>query len=160
MKLDASHPWNRPVLGYLRGAEKIRFRPEPIAAPESHPDPYMEAGSHPDIVERLWDDLGSALPADSRALIFGAPALVHPEAGVVLALAFGTQYAIRVPFESLEDALGAGCHLEQEWTDGGRTNIEQELGRGWVFGCWATDESIWLSQLYAELGRSVDPASA
>jgi len=44
-------------------------QPEPAEGlmPEPHePDPYMNAGSHPECVERVWDDIGATLPEDCR----------------------------------------------------------------------------------------------
>ncbi|MCC6487462.1 MAG: hypothetical protein IT364_08170, partial [Candidatus Hydrogenedentes bacterium] len=96
MKLDTAHPMNRLAIEYFRHREDRSPAPPPLAAPNEHPDPYMGAGSHPDIVERVWDVLGASLPRDCRALVYGTPALVHPAVGVVIALAYGTQYAIRV----------------------------------------------------------------
>ena len=147
MKLDHSHPMNQGVIRHCGGREGV----SPIAAPAEHPDPYLQAGSHPDVVERLWDGLGSGLPVDCRALVYGTPALVDPEIGVVLALAFGTQYALRVPDARLDEALNAGCRTGQDWTGGGRTDVEEELGRGWVFGCWADDELRWVGETRASV---------
>ncbi len=151
MKLDESHALNRLVLERLGDPKRVRFDPRPIASPREHPDPYQEAGSHPDVVERVWDVLGASLPKNGRALVYGAPALVHP-LGVVMALAYGTQYALRIPEASLAWAAKAGCKTEQTWTGGGMTNIEDELGRGWVFGAWLEQEKAWLAQTYADLG--------
>jgi hypothetical protein len=150
MRLDEEHPMNGGVLRHFRDRKLLQSGPEPLVAPDRHPDPYMQAGSHPDIVERVWDTLGSTLPADCRALVYGTPALVHPVHGVVLALAYGTQYAIRVPNEAFGAALDAGCTTEQTWTGGGKTRIEKELGVGWVFGCWADEEEQWLARMYQQ----------
>ena len=145
---------NRPVLGHFQNRKGHHSGSPPIVAPDEHPDPYLEAGSHPDIVERVWDELGATLPVDCRAVLYGTPALVHPGVGVVFALAYGTRYAIRVPDESFDAALAAGCHLEQQWTGGGKTNIEEELGRGWLFGGWAEAEKQWVAKVYADLGNT------
>jgi hypothetical protein len=56
----------------------------------------------------------------------------HPQQGVVLAVCYGTRYAIRVPADALQAALDAGCATEHEWTGGGRMRIDEELGAGWV----------------------------
>jgi len=155
MRLDEQHPLNRQVIVYLTADRKRpRFSAEPILAPDRHPDPYLEAGSHPDIVERIWDKIGAALPADCRALVYGSPALVHSETGIVLALAFGTQYAIRVPADTLEIALGKGCTNRQTWTGGGETRIQEVLGNDWLFGGWSDAESQWIARLYRELAKS------
>ena len=91
----------------------------------------------------------NAAPSSSAVDQFGTPALIQPDAGVVLALASGTSYVIRVPAASIPAALQAGCAIERTWTGGGKTNIEAELGRGWVFGCWAESEKRWLAAVYA-----------
>lgn len=100
---------------------------------------------------RLWDVLGSGLRVDCRALVYGRPALVTPGNGVVFGLAYGTRYALRVPDDKVEEALRAGCRIEQEWSDGGRLDIEKALGRGWVFGCWAEEEREWLECTLASI---------
>jgi len=154
MRLDEKHPLNQLVLRYLEDRKRIRFNPEPIIYPDNHSDPYIKAGSHPEIVERLWDNLGSSLPVDCRALVYGTPALVHPVLGVVFALGYGTAYAIRIPNESIQEALVVGCMRELKWSDGEKTLIEEELGKDWVFGSWAAEEKQWLAQVYFSLSDS------
>ena len=82
LKLNDSHHLNHGVLSHLW---ENHGGSDPISSPDSHPDPYLRAGSHPDIVSRVWETLGGALPADCRAIVYGTPALVHPNSGVVLA---------------------------------------------------------------------------
>jgi hypothetical protein len=149
MRLDEGHPLNAGVLRHLRDRQAGHGAP-PVAGRGSHPDPYMKAGSHPDVVERVWDVLGPALPADCRALVYGAPALVHPVEGIVLAVCFGTRYAIRVPLDSYQAALAAGCTTEREQPGGVTTTLHDDLGPGWVFGGWASGEKQWLAQAYRE----------
>ncbi len=148
MKLDESHPLNLKVIAHLR-----RRKPDapPIASPDSHPDPYRELGSHPEAVERVWEILGAGLPTDCRAIVYGRPGLIHPPAGIILAVAYGTAYVIRVPGGTVDAALDAGCKTERTWSDGARTNIEKELGRGWLFGNWLDQETQWLLKTYREL---------
>jgi hypothetical protein len=56
MHIDTSSPANQGVLKYLgRGEKSLR---EVLAAPGSVKDPYMQQGSHPDIVRRVRDELG------------------------------------------------------------------------------------------------------
>jgi hypothetical protein len=148
LKLDESHPLNRGVLDHLRGN---RGGEVPILPVGGHPDPYLQAGSHPDIVSRVWDTLGGALPADCRAIVYGAPALVHPENGVVLALAYGTSYVIRIPAGFVEEALEAGCKIEKRWAGGKRTNLLETFGSDWLFGGWEKQETVWLLERYKNL---------
>lgn len=156
MRLDETHPLNAGVLRFLRGPGRIGWVGEPLIKPDQHPDPYMRAGAHPDIVQRLWDTLGPSLSADCRALVYGTPVLVHPDQGVVLAVSIGTQYAIRVPPELQQAAFEIGCSTEQTWAGGEVTKIEEALGRGWVFGCWADEEKQWLAQLFRQCATPHD----
>lgn len=151
MKLDESHPLNRPVILHVRRKLAPENRGPSLSAPENHPDPYLHAGSHPDVVEWIWDRLGAALPNDCRTMFYGAPALVHPKAGIVMALAYGTQYLIRVPDDAIQAALDGGCRIENVWSNGEKTDLEQELSVGWLFGCWSEREKDWLNRFYAEL---------
>src|SRR5579871_4830952 len=49
--------------GALRKRNELHFPPcmRPVQSPR---DPYMNLGSHPDIVDSLWNKLGAALPED------------------------------------------------------------------------------------------------
>ena len=145
MKLDPTHPWNRELVRDCTArARKSGYGGEPISAPPAGTNPYWELGSHPEIVERVWDMLGVRLGDDCRALIYGIPGLVDPNTGAVLAIAYGTSYAIRVPNRRLGEALQAGCAVEAAWSDGTSTNIEHTFGRGWVFGHWLPQEVDWI----------------
>ena len=88
MSIDQAHPLNAAVLRHLKSDTPA------IAAPESHPDPYYGLGSHPDCVGRIWEELNTALPVECRAIVYGTPSLVEPKSGVVIALAYGTSYAL------------------------------------------------------------------
>ena len=52
-------------------------------------DPRNGLGTHPDLVEELWR-LDRTLPSACRWVVWGYPGLVHPGAGVIFALGFGT----------------------------------------------------------------------
>jgi hypothetical protein len=115
--------------------------------PASFPDPgrpYTSSGCHPEIVERIWDDLGHASTSLIRRLLCGRPVLVDAETGEVLVVGWGTSYAIRVPEDDLPSAEQAGYLASHRWSDGAVTDLSCELGSGWVFGQWATEERAWL----------------
>lgn len=122
-----------------------------IASPDSHPDPTTQLGSHPDAVERVWVDLDGALPVDCRAIVCGSPALVDPDSRVVLAMSYGTAYALRVPTQQIDAAVSVGCEVERTWSTGDKTNIEETLGLGWVFGTWVDEELRWRLDVFNEL---------
>ena len=63
-------PQNEPVLRHL--TRTPRDAP-PFAAHDAVFNPCERCNCHPDIVERIWDQIGTALPADCRCLIHGIP---------------------------------------------------------------------------------------
>jgi hypothetical protein len=154
MKINPAHPLNALVLRQLKSETPV------IAAPESVPDPYYGLGSHPDCVGRVWQDLNAALPVDCRAIVYGTPALVEPKSGVVIALAYGTSYALRVSEGKLNEALTAGGTTERRWSSGGSTDAETQFGVGWLFGGWTKEERGWLREVVEELQKDALRSSA
>ena len=149
--MDPTHRANALVPPYL-----ARCRPEaPVfAAWDDVVNPYYRCGCHPDIVERLWDQIGPALPADCRALVHGIPALVQPQSGVILATGLGTQYGVRVPLDLIADAIRAGAKTTTTWSGGATMDIQQSLGVDWLFGGWRAEELHWGRILYEATDRS------
>ena len=145
-------PANAKVLGYLS-----RPRPDtPVLAPhDSIANPYYRCGCHPEIVERLWDQLGAALPADARALVHGIPALVHPVSGVILAIGLGTQYGLRLPAALGATARAAGAKTTTTWSGGSVLDIQHSLGSDWVFGAWLGGELDWCRLAFAAFDRDL-----
>jgi hypothetical protein len=137
--IDVEHGANRGVLEYLRG--RAEGRPL-VQEPGDGAQPYLGAGSHPDVVERLWDRIGPAAGEDCRALVFGAPAPVHPASGVVLGVALGTSYALRLMAADLQAAVAAGAELVHEYTVPRGTVLDLPHGfrSDWAFGSWNDDE--------------------
>ena len=114
LDVNLSSPANIGIVSYL---EAMARSPRSVSAaqacasasPESVTNPYYDLGTHPELVERLWDRLTVKLPADCRWIVYGAPALVRPSSGIVFAFAGGTQtYALRLPTREREAALRAG----------------------------------------------------
>ncbi len=143
--MNLAHPANTKVLAYLaRG----RSGSPVYSAWDSVENPYYRCGCHPEIVERLWEQLGAALPSDCRCLVHLIPALVQPRSGVILATGLGTQYGVRVPAALVSSALAAGAKTQTTWSGGKTMDIQQDLGADWVFGGWRTDELAWCRSLY------------
>jgi hypothetical protein len=115
-------------------------------------DPYMEQGCHPDIVGRLWDDLGKELPADCRAQANGRPVLAHPETDRIFALSRGTAYALWLTHEDFLDALDAGARTRMNWSGGSVTDLERSAGSGWIWGARFENEPHWVRHAYAAVG--------
>lgn len=146
----ARYAENAKVLAYLgRGQSSV-----PVFAPHrgNSAKDYYESGSHPDVVERLWQQIGAALPSDCRGLVYGTPALVRPSSGAIFAIGMGTSYALRLVEPGLSAALAAGAKTSMTWTGGVRTDIRAECGADWVFGAWAKAELEWCRQAFDALG--------
>lgn len=140
-------PANEGVVRYL---ERTRSSTPDVRPPrEKHLD-YWECGSHPDVVERIWDKLGKDLPTECRQVVLGTPALVHPRSGVVLAIAFGMQYGLRLPNRVVQEGLPAGARTVNTWSTGGEMDIQQEIGKDWVFGTWMSVEEVWCLEAFRE----------
>jgi len=150
----ASSELNESVLINLRGRLKTD---ELIAMPGSVRDPYLSQGSHPDIVERVWDTLGKALPADCRCLVYGTPALVQPLSGILLAFCYGTQYCMRLTSSLMNEALKLGVKTSTTWSNGRMTDTTQTFGRDWIFGSWKNEELPWCRAAYEFYGQPVEP---
>jgi hypothetical protein len=149
--MNLGNPLNDRVLAYLSGSGN---RIQESVPPASVQDPYYSLGSHPDVVERVWDVLGKSLPEDCRWVVRGTPALVHPRTGVVFALALGTRYALRLTEDTLGQALLAGAPTEVQWTSGGELNAPSDLGEEWVLGSWLKGEMEWCQKAFEEYGKS------
>lgn len=154
MTQESSTPWvecndlprNAGLLRYLGRADAQRV---PVARPSPDTDTWR-LGAHPDIVQHLWERLNAALPADGRFLVADTAALVDPDSGLILAVALGTQYALRLTGEGLLRALEAGHETSHEFATVGRTlDLGAAFGPGWVFGRSDPREGEWLRETVA-----------
>jgi hypothetical protein len=121
---------------------------------ESTRDPYMSLGSHPDVVERIWKEIGAELDTDCRLIVCGTPALVQPATGIILAFALRTQYCLHLPIPLIQKALAAGAPTTTKWAGGRVTDATREFGEGWIFGKWLKDEIGWCREAYQVFGQS------
>ena len=152
-------PENAGPLRYLshgRPASEAAFGP-PAADVDRH-----HLGTHPTVVDRLWEDLNRALPTDARSLIFDGPALVHPD-GAILAAAIGTQYALRLLPADRDAAIAAGAEVVHHFQTVGTTlDLAATFGPDWVFGRFDEREPPWLLASFRAVGAvrpSGQPAS-
>jgi hypothetical protein len=150
--IDADHPANQGVLRSLCTEERLPKNRQPLLIAGTEPKASEHYGCHPDIVERVWDELGKSLPEDCRCLVYGRPALVHPGRGVVIAVCYGTQYCLRIPQDCLPEALDAGATVTTTWSGGGEMNVQEEFGPDWVFGNFSGKERAWLKAVYRAQG--------
>ena len=109
---------------------------EPLAGRE----PYWEAGSHPEIVERVWSGLGDALPEPCAFLVHGRPVLAHPQTGAILAFPSGTAYALWL---TPDDAASTPLSAVHRWGNGSKSDLREQLGDGWFWGAFDAREPAW-----------------
>lgn len=126
----------------------------------------MKLGAHPDLLERLWDDLGGTLPVDCRWIVFGTPALVHPATGVIFAFGGGTHtYAFRLPPRERAAATAAGATRVHRYPAYPALNIEASvldldiIGEEWVFGGFLAGEEQWCRAAFAHAAVPGGPGS-
>jgi hypothetical protein len=144
------HPDNAGPLRYLahgRPAADAGFGPPPPDVDRLH------LGTHPDVVDWLWDTLNAALPEDCRWLVFDGPALVHPASGVILAAGIGTQYALRLLPEDVAAAVADGSELVHAFrTVGTALDLPATFGSDWVLGHYQEREPTWLRARFETIG--------
>src|SRR5687767_7983002 len=142
MRVDAEAPDNRGVLDYLSEGGRRRA---PLLAPPDAPGTSRERyGSHPDIVEYLWDRIAPRLRVDCRAVVHGAPALVAPQRGIVFGVALGTEYGLRLAPAEFALARAAGAEVVHHYRTVGETlDLADRFGPAWIFGRFDRREPEW-----------------
>ncbi|HXS97849.1 MAG TPA: hypothetical protein VN736_24790 [Candidatus Limnocylindrales bacterium] len=151
--INVDTPRNSIVLAYLTRLHRDRVPLPVVVRPEEVDDAYMRLGAHPEVVQRIWDELGKALPRDCRRVVYSTPALVHPENGTIFALALGTGYGLRLPPPLVEVAIRRGARTSMSYTDGNDMNTHRDLGRDWVLGAWLGAEPRWCTKAFEYFGR-------
>ena len=155
MHLDREHPSNQKVIEYLcRNADGWTG---PLLEPaQSLRGSKSRPGSHPDIVEHLWESLAPRLPAECRALVCGSPALVAPTRGVIFAVPLGTEYGLRLPPAEFALARAAGAEVVHYYRTAGVTlDLTASLGPHWIFGTFDQREPEWCTAALDFAGGAV-----
>ena len=157
--VNLGHPANRRIIAYLSADTRQKPGAAPQASPADIKDPYYNLGTHPEIVERLWDELGGALPKNCRWVLYGTPVLVHHASGVVFGFAGGSStYALRLPPAERASAIAAGAETIHHYPAYAELNIEASsldlarFGPEWVFGRWFKDEATWCRAAFDAAG--------
>ena len=146
-------PRNSVVLAYLtRSPRQNRVLLPIVVRPEEVEDPYTTLGAHPEVVQRIWDELGKALQQDCRSVIHSTPALAHPGNGTIFAVALGTGYGLRLPPSLVKSAVRRGARISVQYTDGDDMNTHRDLGPDWVLGAWLADEPGWCINAFEYFG--------
>jgi hypothetical protein len=160
MDVNLSSQANAGIVRYLEaGASRPHAvsvaRAAASTSPGSLASPYYDLGTHPELVERLWDELTVRLPVRCRWVVYGTPVLVRPSSGIIFAFAGGTHtYALRLPPPEREEALRAGATRFHEYPAYPGLEIEASsldldaIGEEWVFGGWFEGEEDWCLAAY------------
>jgi hypothetical protein len=113
------------------------------------------SGTHPDLIQYLWDDLGKLLPEDCHAVVYRAPVLVRPSSAIIFAFAGGSHtYAFRLPPDIRQAAMKAGATRVYHYRAYPELKIEAstfdlaDVGDEWVFGDWLKGEEDWIKSAY------------
>ncbi|MDB5388551.1 MAG: hypothetical protein JWM11_4197 [Planctomycetaceae bacterium] len=110
---------------------------------------YLEdsngTGLHPDVLDRLIEL--AAVSGCDRVSVRGIRLLVHRATGVIVGCGLGTDYCLRVAGVP----KGAGGRWSIRWTDGGRLNVRNAFGSGWIVGGFHDGEAEWLRAAVAAL---------
>lgn len=153
------HPANAGLRRY-REPRHQRSDVAPLAFPDEVQHPHYTLGTHPDLVARLWDELGKVLPVDCRAIFYGGPALIRPDTGIVFGFAGGTHtYALRLPPTERLEALRLGAARVAHYPHQPSFDLNQ-IGEGWVFCRWFKPEEAWCLAAYTFAGSSASAHSS
>ena len=121
ISIDTKHPANAGVLRFLRQSAKESLsvaRGEVSCSPDSLKDPYYTLGTHPELVEILWDTITTRLPVSCRWVVYGAPVLVRPDTGIIFGWAGGTMtYALRLAVSDVDAYMQAARTKAAKWAD-------------------------------------------
>jgi hypothetical protein len=161
------HPANAGILALLGDPARLKgsvsvAKDRPSCAPHEIAGPSTKLGTHPELLERLWDELGGKLPSDCRRIVHGTPVLVHPQSGVIFAFCGGTlTYALRLPLAERQAALRAGAETVWEYPAYPALGIKASrldlarIGEEWVFGGWRAGEEAWCRASFDAAGCEV-----
>ena len=141
---------NIAVLRFLEArARQFNYPRQPldVQPPTTMPEPL---GTHPDLVQRLWEGITGRLPVDCHWVVHSTPVLVRPSSGIIFGLAFGTStYALRLPAGVRERALADGATRSYHYPANQSGGVQAltidlaDLGDEWVFGAWLAAEPEW-----------------
>jgi hypothetical protein len=124
-------------------SDKPHREPPPLSQSlDQIADPHYGLSTHPDLVSLLWR-LDGALPQSCRSVLWGYPALVHPETGVAFAVGFGTiGIVMRLPPDLRESASA------NRTTNPGQAYDISAAGPEWRF-LGQTAQAQWCLAAYA-----------
>ncbi len=110
-------------------------------------DPLYGLSTHPDIISRLWK-LDRSLPQRCRCVLWGRPALVHPQTGVVFAVGYGSiGLVMRLPADIRRQATPEQASAVIPGNPGQTFDISP-AGPEWRFLRQHAPENAWVRGAY------------
>jgi hypothetical protein len=144
--MDLEIAVNAGVLEYLCGG--VRGQGIENMSPQDVDDPYMKLGTHPDVVQRLWDELTVDLPKSCQWVVCRTPALVRKQSGVIFGIAGGSHfYALRLAPGAYAEAIERGAVPLYRWGEEHSVDLAR-FGEGWIVGGWRAEEPRWCLSAY------------
>lgn len=159
IQLNFQDPGNALAVKHFQKKNELGF-PACMLPLESPRDPYLHLGSHPDIVDFLWNKLAAVLPVDCRCIVFGTPGLVSQRSGLLLAQAYGTRYIMRIPDSKISQAATLGMETCMKWSGGMTTDLKDEYGVDWIFGRGWPQEPQWLLEVFESTAGQAPPGNS
>lgn len=156
-RVNFSHPQNQAILAYLtdpsrRDNPNTKNECDPALIPRA----YETLGTHPDLVARLWDELGGTLKVDCRWVVYGAPTLVRVSSGIIFGYASGTHtYMLKLPLDLYHEVREKGAKTQHKFPAFQKLGIPErildleKIELGWVLGSWSKAEVMWCQEAYA-----------
>ncbi len=133
--------------------EKGPVRPDPTMSQpiETVAGAGLYLGTHPDIIERMWT-LDKTLPHSCRWALWGKPALVHPETGIVFAVGYGSiGMVMRLP-PSVLDGADPKQAIAKVVSNPAKALDFSEIGPEWRIVSWAAQGEEWARAAYEFAG--------
>ena len=150
---DPSHPSNAQAVACLKSADHC--------SPEQADDPYLELGTHPDLVGWLWSNWSGHLPVDCRWVVGRQPALARPDTGVAFGFAMGTHdismrldeadwNALRtIQWEVVERRAQESLLVGKEKADYVDGQLrDSHVGLDWIIGIFLNEEEAFCLKAY------------
>lgn len=149
--MNVRRPENTGVICYLETLNERRGIPDVRMPDERESREFQVYGTHPELAERVWAQLGAGVPVECRQVVLGRPALLTVEAGIIFAIGIGTSYAIQIPRRV--KWWRRGLPTEIKWSDGPPIDVKTAFGQYWIVGDWSEQEQQWCAAAYRYFTR-------
>ena len=141
MNVGFDDPRNTDILAYLKKRKNENDIQKSISS-DQVPDPYFKLGSHPDIVQRVWDEVTDKISEDCKWIVYGNPVLVTPKSGIIFGFTCGTSYVLRFSPNVIQEVVNKGLKTEHKFMNNYTLDLSV-IGKDWFFGEFYDEEKEW-----------------